>query len=163
MRFFIAAATHPDRWRRRLRPLKAPALIGCVGQGAADASKHLSALFSAEGMPNRWLSLRKRPSLLEGSLRCETWIETPLYHLMQPVSLLILDAEESQLYALRSYLFTKGVIDKTHFFPAHPIPQTLYATQMDELKTWAEAMEELRSDMELATQWLPCILTPFIA
>lgn len=160
MRFYIVSAATPEHWRRRIRSVSDAALIGCVGSNASEASKRLSATLSEAGLPNRWLSLRQRPTLLQQTLAEPNWELTPLFHLQREVPLLILDAEEEQLHQLWRYIYAAGLVDKVHFFPSQPIPESLYAESPADLRTWAEAAETLRMDMMLATTWLPCIFVP---
>lgn len=163
MRFYIAAATRPQNWRRRVQAVSEPTLAGCVGPGASEASRQLSAVLSETGVPNRWLSLRRRPTLLQETLQNPDWENSALHQLMRDVPLLILDAEENQLHRLWRYLYSAGLVDNILFFPGHPIPEPLHAREPEDLQTWAEASEALRSDMELAGGWLPCTFTPILS
>jgi len=160
MRFYIASAAKPENWRRRIRSVSDAALVGCVGPYASEASKRLSAMLSEAGFPNRWLSLRRRPDLLERTLAEPDWARTPLFHLQSAVRVLILDAEEKQLHQLWQYVYAAGLVDKVHFFPSQMIPEPMEAKSPADLSTWAEAAEALQADMKLAMAWLPCTFIP---
>lgn len=160
MRFYIASAAKPENWRRRIRSMSDAALVGCVGLHASEASKHLSATLSEVGIPNRWLSLRRRPDLLKHTLAELKWERTPLAHLQSDVQVLILDAEENQLHQLWQYVYAAGLVDKVHFFPSQMIPEPMEAKSPADLSTWAEAAEAFQADMKLAAAWLPCTFIP---
>lgn len=163
MRFYLVAATHPQNWRRRIRAVSTPTLVGCVGTAASEASKQFSAVLSEAGIPNRWLSLRKRPSLLQEALQQPNWEKSTLHTLMQTVPLLILDAEEDQLHHLWGYLYGTGMVDSLYFLPGYAIGEPLHAREPQDLEAWAEAAEALRTDLFLARAWLPCTFTPVLS
>lgn len=160
MRFYLVAHSSPEGWRRRIRFFSEASLLGCIGDPSGQASKHLSAVFSEVGIPNRWLSLRRRPHFLEETLSSSSWEASPLYAFLKEVPILVLDAEEAQLRRLWQYLHVLGVVRFPYFLPAHRIPAPLNAHALSDLETWAAADERLHLDVRLAASWLPCTLIP---
>ncbi|MCS7296901.1 MAG: hypothetical protein RMK19_06915 [Bacteroidia bacterium] len=161
LRFYVVAATNPAYWRRRIRSFSEPALFACVGKGATQASKHLSAALSEVGVPNRWIPLSRYPALLESLLCMSSQTHNPLHELLHNVVSLVLDANEADIRRLRAYLCEEGVIEKvTYFFPERTVPERLFARSHEEIEVWMEADQELRQDLTLASQWVPCYILP---
>lgn len=160
VRFCLVSGSSPQNWRRRIRPVPGAAIFGFIGENASEASKRFSGLLSEAGMSNRWISLRRRPYLVEHTLRESSWHNTPLYALQREVPLLVLDAEPTQLRHLWNYLYAHGLTERLYFFPSHSVPTPLQAERLQDLIAWAEADESLEEDLKLAAQWIPCTIIP---
>ncbi|MCS6789532.1 MAG: hypothetical protein NZ580_00920 [Bacteroidia bacterium] len=99
LRFYLLTALPRmpvPRWMRYRQGRQG--IFAVVGENVSQLSRMLSAVLSEAGIPNAWLSLRRRPQGFH------TYGEP----LLQRVPYLVLDAESSALHALWQELYEAG-------------------------------------------------------